>query len=66
MSDDTARKKKTYLGDGLYARLEYDMIILETPRDDFLHWVALEPEVFEQLLQFAMNNGLLKKGEPLK
>ena len=47
------------------------MITLKAERESNLsgmqtHYVCLEPEVFEALLQFAMAAGWLKKGQELK
>jgi hypothetical protein len=61
MSDDAS-----YLGDGLYAKYDGWMIVLSTPRAEGEHYVALEPEVFEALLQYAIQIGWLKKGDVLK
>jgi hypothetical protein len=44
---------ETYLGDGLYASFDGWMITLKAPREDGEHWVGLEPEVLEALLQFV-------------
>lgn len=55
--------KDTYLGDGLYARESGGMIILEAPREDGEHWVALEPGVFETLLKYAQTIGWLDSWE---
>ena len=52
--------KEIYLGDGLTAH--YDgvmMITLRTERQDGEHWVGLEREVFQELLQFAIDIGWL-------
>ena len=59
-----AHETKSYLGDGLYARFENaHMMTLytertrmggdDTPTGVTTHWVALEPELFLALLQFA-------------
>jgi len=56
----------TYLGDGLYAALQGGMIVLKAPREAGEHWVGLEPEVFDALLQFAIQIGWLKRGERLR
>ena len=56
----------TYLGDGLYAALQGGMIVLKAPREAGEHWVGLEPEVFDTLLQFAIQIGWLKRGERLR
>lgn len=52
-------ENKVYLGDGLYAELVHRgwMIRLSAPRDGGTHWVALEPEVFDALCQFAVASG---------
>lgn len=44
---------ETYLGDGLYARNDGWMIWLRAPRTGMDHEVALEPQIFEELLRFA-------------
>ena len=51
----------TYLGDGLYADFDGWILTLKTERDNAIHWVALEPEVFEALIQYAIKIGWLKK-----
>ena len=56
----------TYLGDGLYAEFDGAMIVLKTPRETGEHYVALEPEVFEALIQFAIKIEWLKKGQILQ
>lgn len=55
---------ETYIGDGVYASLETGnriQIILRTARPiDYRtpsHWIALEPEVFTELLRFAYEIG---------
>jgi hypothetical protein len=45
--------QETYLGDGLYASFDGWMLTLKAPREDGEHWVGLEPEVLEALLQFV-------------
>jgi hypothetical protein len=52
---------ETYLGDGLYASFDGWMLTLKAPREDGEHWVGLEPEVLEALLQFVER--LRKKAE---
>jgi hypothetical protein len=52
---------ETYLGDGLYASFDGWMLTLKTSREDGEHWVGLEPEVLEALLQFVER--LRKKAE---
>jgi hypothetical protein len=44
--------KKTYLGDGLYASFDGFHLILSTERENSLHWVGLEPSVFNALIEF--------------
>ena len=44
--------KPIYLGDGLFAEFDGYHFILKTDRDDEVHWVGLEPLVFEALLAF--------------
>lgn len=57
-------KEKEYLGDGLYASGDF-MITLSADRGNGTHYVCLEPEVFEALLQYAMKIGWLKDGQKL-
>ena len=52
---------ETYLGDGLYASFDGWMLTLKAPREDGEHWVGLEPEVLDALLQFVER--LRKKAE---
>lgn len=56
MSTSIIPKSATYLGDGLYAWYEFDMIHLGTERETEVHWVGLDPEVYRELLRFAINN----------
>jgi hypothetical protein len=44
---------ETYLGDGLYASFDGWCIILRTPRENGDHWIGLEPQTLEALLQFV-------------
>lgn len=44
--------KKTYLGDGLYARFDGFHFVLSTERENGEHWVGLEPFVFDNLIKF--------------
>ena len=55
-----------YLGDGLYAEYDGWMITLKTPREHGEHFVALEPSVFEELIQYAIKIGWLKEGQVLR
>jgi len=57
---------REYLGDGLYAHLDGFMITLSTQRGAGEHYVALEPEVFEALIQYAIKIGWLKKDQVLR
>lgn len=63
--------KETYLGDGVYARLDEanQIVVLHVdrssdPRGNYMgqarHWIALEPEVLANLLDFACAVGLGK------
>ena len=47
---------ETYLGDGLYASFDGFMIRLRAPREEGDHWVALEPDVYQALVAFIMQN----------
>lgn len=59
---------ESYLGDGLYARLdEGHQIELRAPRLNGEHRVYLEPEVFIALIRFAHQIGwssLVRRGIP--
>lgn len=44
--------KNAYLGDGLYASFEADMVILKTERENGINWVALEPDVLKNFFEF--------------
>lgn len=59
-------KQDEYLGDGLYASYDGFMITLSTERLAGKHFVALEPQVFEALIQFAQKIEWLKKGQALR
>jgi hypothetical protein len=54
---------ETFLGDGLYAKLEHGAIALRAPRynltsDEMVdHFVYLEPEIYEALRKFARKIG---------
>jgi hypothetical protein len=54
--------EEAYLGDGLYASFDGFAITLRAPRPGGDHWVALEPDVYAELLRFVAK---LKK-EPEK
>jgi hypothetical protein len=49
---------ETYLGDGLYASFDGYHVTLRATRSDGDHWVALEPGVFDELLQFGLRVGI--------
>ena len=44
--------KEIYLGDGLYAHFDGYHFVLRAPRWDEDHHVALEPPVFDALLEY--------------
>lgn len=44
--------QKTYLGDGLFLHFDGYHFILSTERENGIHWVGLEPCVFDALLQY--------------
>lgn len=44
--------KQTYLGDGLYASFDGYHFVLKTERENGIHWVGLEPPVFDALIHF--------------
>jgi hypothetical protein len=48
----TIKEGETYLGDGLYASVQGNTIWLRAPQFVGDHTVALEPEVWEALVQF--------------
>jgi hypothetical protein len=56
--------EETYLGDGLYARIDAGAIWLRAPREDGDHMVALEPEVFAALCKLAQKSGLVPQTQP--
>lgn len=52
MSSET--QNEIYLGDGLYASFDGWQIMLRAPRGIGAdHWVALEPNVYAELVRFA-------------
>lgn len=60
---------KTYLGDGLYAQYDGEMLILRAPREYGEHYVALEPMVLQNLFsfiekQYKLKITIEKQGEP--
>jgi len=48
---------ETYLGDGCYARFDGYQIWLRAPREHGDHEIALEPDVFNALVEYARNLG---------
>lgn len=44
---------ETYLGDGLYASFDGSVLWLRVPRENGDHLVALEPEVWLELVKFV-------------
>ena len=45
-------EKEVYLGDGLYASFDGFSFNLRAPQEGGDHWVALEPDVFNALIEF--------------
>lgn len=43
--------QKEYLGDGLYVEFDGFHFILSTERENGIHWVGLEPSVFDELIR---------------
>lgn len=46
------KKNDIYLGDGLYAGFDGYQFILKAPREYGVHYVALEPDVFDALIRY--------------
>lgn len=44
--------QKYYLGDGLYVRFDGYHFILSTERENGVHWVGLEPPVFDAFIEY--------------
>jgi len=44
---------ETYLGDGLYASFDGFAIWLRAPRENGDHVVALEPQIFAELIRYV-------------
>ena len=44
---------ETYLGDGLYVSFDGWQIVLRAPRQEGDHWVALEPQVYGNLIDYV-------------
>ena len=55
-------EEPAYLGDGLYATNDGFGITLSALREEGTHYVYLEPDVFDALIQYAKEIGMLKKG----
>jgi hypothetical protein len=54
MNREDFKKKysaKRYLGDGLYAEFDGFQFILSADRFGTEHWIALEPDVFDNLIE---------------
>lgn len=47
-----AYSKKTYIGDGAYVSFDGYHFIISTERDNGVHWIGLEPPVFDALIKF--------------
>ena len=56
-------EQEEYLGDGCYASFDGFMVTLRAPREHGDHFVMLEPRVFEALLEFAAQVGMLERAE---
>ena len=54
--NDPEAPPETYLGDGLYASFDGYHIWLRAPRQDGDHRVALEPAVFDRLIEYRRSN----------
>jgi len=61
MPDLPAPNAETYLGDGLYARFDGFQLVLRAPRERGDHFVALEPAVYQSLLQWVAQYPKLKQ-----
>ncbi len=59
----TEKKGPQYIGDGVTAFHDGYQIWLETPRENGVHQIALEPDVFVRLLEYARKFGILKSYE---
>jgi hypothetical protein len=55
----TIGEREAYVGDGLYASINGDMLILRAPRELVDHWVGLEPPVFDEFLSYACKMGFV-------
>ena len=45
--------QQTYLGGGVYASFEHGMIWLRAERNNGMHEIALEPQVYHALTEYA-------------
>jgi hypothetical protein len=52
MAFEAGEERNRYIGDGVYASFDGWHVWLRTERDGALHAIALEPLVFDSLLQF--------------
>jgi hypothetical protein len=55
---------ETYLGDGLYASLEFGMVKLRAPRESGDHEVFLEPEVLQNFIDYLKTKRILNFRPP--
>ena len=51
-------ENETYLGDGLYASWDGFSIWLRAPRSNGDHYVALEPQMMRDLIEYARQKGM--------
>ena len=52
--------EELFIGDGLYVSYEAFAIKLRAPREDGDHEVYLEPDMLDQLIEFAKSIGWVK------
>jgi len=52
-NDERPKSSATYLGDGLYADVEGDMIRVSTEREDGWHQMYFGPEEMQSLILYA-------------
>jgi hypothetical protein len=55
------QNEETYIGDGLYASFDGWRIMLRAPRESGDHFVALEPQVYQSLLEWVARHPVLWK-----
>jgi len=53
MPTDISDRTRIYLGDGVYVIFDGYQIWLETEREDGVHRIALEPEVYSRLAEYV-------------